>query len=415
MLDAMTAAALAAWTATVGPSCDGAKPVLQEYRMDAGHSITEFSIRFAFSRVKGRITEGNGTILYDPVTPAASSISVVLNTKSLDTGWPHRDEHLRTSDFFDVEKFPTIEFRSTRLSETGDGWNAEGDLTMHGVTKRVAIPFQFTQPPTRSPESRWMILNVAGSTRLSRLDFGILGGSAFNSWFDKARAATMGDSVDIEIELEGYWPDAASQRSPQVEAALQRIVANGVPSQIARLDSASRTWTPAQAAGYLTGYDYVVRALIATCRIPDAAALAGALARLYPESHRAALIQAFTLGVSGDPAGADRKYAEGKRLFRPPVRDPNEKFPQDDDTWWYLDQLARTAHELGYRAEVVPLARAIAELYPQTARAMTTYGQALAAVGDAKGASTAYSRALEIDPRESRAMEWRRRLGSATP
>lgn len=383
--------------------------------MDAGHSITEFSIRFAFSRVKGRITEGNGTILYDPATPSASSISVVLNAKSLDTGWPHRDEHLRTSDFFDVEKFPTIEFRSTRLAETAGGWNAEGDLTMHGVTKRITIPFHFAQPPTRSPESRWMILNITGSTRLSRVDFGILGGSTFNSWFDKARAATMGDSVDIEIELEGYSPDAASQRSPQVEAALQRIVANGVQNQIARLDSVSRSWTPAQAAGYLNGYDYVIRALIATCRIPDAVALAAALARLNPESHRATLIHAFTLGLSGDPAAADRKYAEGKRLFRAPVRDPKEKFPQDDDTWWYLDQLARTGIELGYRSDVVPLARVIAELYPETARAMTTYGQSLAAVGDAQGAATAYDRALAIDSRETRAMEWRRRLGTPAP
>src|SRR2546423_3760510 len=107
---------------------------LQEYRVDAGHSIIEFSIGFAFSRVKGRFTQTHGTILYDPVDPANSSVTVVLETPSLDTGWPHRDEHLKTSDFFDVERYPTITFQSTRLRRSRNEWVADGQLTMHGVT-----------------------------------------------------------------------------------------------------------------------------------------------------------------------------------------------------------------------------------------------------------------------------------------
>jgi Flp pilus assembly protein TadD len=99
-----------------------------------------------------------------------------------------------------------------------------------------------------------------------------------------------------------------------------------------------------------------------------------------------------------------------KQIFQPPVPDPNEKFPQVDENWYYLDQLAQNAMEWGFRAQAVPLARTIADLYPAVARAHTTLGTILAANEDVKGAATAYARALEIDPRETRALEWRRRL-----
>ena len=76
---------------------------IHEYAVDAGHSIVEFSVGFALTHVKGRFTDWTGTILYDSITPANSSITAILQTTSLDTGWPHRDQHLRTTDFFDVE------------------------------------------------------------------------------------------------------------------------------------------------------------------------------------------------------------------------------------------------------------------------------------------------------------------------
>src|SRR5262245_35719146 len=78
----------------------------REYTVDFGHSIVEFSIGFAFNRVKGRFTAAKGAILYDEQNVANSSVTMVIESKSIDTGWPHRDEHLRTDDFFDVEKYP---------------------------------------------------------------------------------------------------------------------------------------------------------------------------------------------------------------------------------------------------------------------------------------------------------------------
>ncbi|HTK50643.1 MAG TPA: YceI family protein [Gemmatimonadaceae bacterium] len=383
---------------------------LREYTVDFGHSIVEFSIGFAFSRVKGRFTSAKGTILYDDANPANSSVTMVIDAKSIDTGWPHRDEHLRTDDFFDVDKYPTIVFQSDRLAQTTEGWVANGQLTMHGVTRSVAIPFHFPRLPSRSPESGWMVLNADAALRLKRTDFAILGGSTHNAWFDKARAATMADSVDVSLEIEAYSPDAASQRSAGVDAVLQRIQANGVQSQIDRLTEAKRTRPAAAQAGLINGGDLVARGLIATGRIADALELSRALAELFPTETRAAAVYALALAISRDTAGAIREYARMKQIFRAPAPDPNERFPQDDETWYYLDQLARTTIEWRHPAEGMALARTVAELHPATARAHTTLGVLLAEMGDAKGAAAAYARALDVDPRETRALEWRRRL-----
>jgi polyisoprenoid-binding protein YceI len=399
--------ALLAVLSTVGQA---PAPLLQEYAVDAGHSIVEFSLGFAFSRIKGRFTQVKGTVLYHPTDPSQSSVTVIIESNSLDTGWPHRDEHLRTSDFFDVERFPTIMFQSEQVRVSGSTWLAEGPLTMHGITKRIVIPFRFDQPPTRSPESRWMILNAAGALRLARKDFGIVGGDTFNSWFTKARNATMSDSVDIELEIEGWLADAGSQRPPGLAEALERIRTGGVEAQLARLRSFKEGKTPQQFAAYFRGGDLVTRALIAEKRVPEAVALSRGLTELFPELPSAYLVHGYTLAAAGNPKASDQQFARARELFRPPVRDPAEKFPQDDEFWYYNDELVRTSLEWGRAKEAVPLARALTGLYPGTARSHTSYGRALAATGDYAGAAAAYAKALEVDPRDTKALEWKRRL-----
>jgi predicted Zn-dependent protease len=131
---------------------------------------------------------------------------------------------------------------------------------------------------------------------------------------------------------------------------------------------------------------------------------------LYPNSHQVRLVNAFVLTLNKDKHGAAADFVKAKEVFRAPVRDPNEKFPQVDDTWWYLDQLVQTAIEWGYASQAVPLARAVAELYPETARAHVTYGESLVLSGDSKGAAAAYTRAVQVNSRETRALEWQRRL-----
>ena len=118
----------------------------------------------------------------------------------------------------------------------------------------------------------------------------------------------------------------------------------------------------------------------------------------------------FALAVANDKSGSAREYAKAKEIFRPPPRDPNEKFPQVDDTWYYLDQIVQTSIESGHAREAVGLAATIAAIYPDMSRAFTTYGRALAASGDGRAAAAQYAKALQLDPAETSALEWRRRL-----
>src|SRR6185295_14816345 len=110
------------------------------------------------------------------------------------------------------------------------------------------------------------------------------------------------------------------------------------------------------------------------------------------------LVNGFALDASGDRTGAAKSYERAKQVFVPPVVDPNEKFPQVDNKWWYADGLVRSALEWGRVREAVALARATAGIYGSTARAHATLGLALAQAGDAAGARAEYARALELDP-----------------
>jgi polyisoprenoid-binding protein YceI len=382
-----------------------------EYTVDAGHSPVEFSIGFALTHVKGRFTQWRGTILYDSINPGNSSISAIFETKSLDTGWGNRDRHLRTSDFFDVERFPTVTFHSERLRSVGNSWVAEGPLTMRGVTKTIAIPFRLVTPaPMRSALDRAMMLHVAGSVRLARADFGILGGSTYNSWFDRARAATMADSVDITFEIESWRTDAAAVRPPPVEAALQRIATEGVDAQVKRLRERRDTTDSSQWPSITFGQTFVTLALLLTGRTSQSVAFARSLVDLFPGSTNAHLALGLASESAGDRQTALRAYARAKELYVPRKRDPNEQFPQDDPNWYYFDAFVRIQLEAGKVAQAVNFARVIAEMYPDVARAYSRHGEALALVGRRNEAAEAFARALQLDPMESRAMAYRRAL-----
>lgn len=384
---------------------------VHEYAVDAGHSIVEFSIGFALTHIKGRFNQWRGTILYDSINPANSSITAIFEVKSLDTGWPHRDSHLRTSDFFDVEHYPTITFQSTRLVQDGSSWVAEGPLTMHGVTRAVRLPFHFLPgSPQRSAESRNMTLNLSGSIRLARADFGIVGGSTYNSWFDRARSATMSDSVDITFEVEAWRADAITTLYPPIEQAVERIATSGVDAQVKRLRDLRAKTDDTHWANYLTGQELLVRTLVLSGKTTDAVALARVLTELFPRSTPAFLALGFAQDAAGDRSAAARSYKQGVQLYSPPKHDATEEFPQDDEDWYWADQLVRIALEAGRTATALELARVVAEIYPQIARAQSRYGEALALAGQRTAADEAFSKALTLDPMETRALEYRRRL-----
>ena len=414
-----TLIALAAVPAAL--SAQRQRPAIDEYAVDAGHSIIEFSIPFAFTRVKGRFTQWTGTMLYDRANPANSSVTAVIEAKSIDTGWPHRDDHLKTSDFFDIERYPRIVFQSDRLRSTATGWIADGKLTMHGVTKNVSLPIQVVAGgPQRGPESKTLLLDAASEMRIARKDFGINGGSQYNSWFTAARAATMGDSVSISIEVEGWMPDVASQRSAGVDVNAKRLESGGVPAYVDRLrqarDSAQRgrsiTGVPGPAwPVYFTGQDLTLRAVVADGRMANALALSDALTSLF-DTWRSYLLRGYVLSVSGNDRDASAAFARAKSMYKPPPPS-NEKFKQVDEDWWQANQLALDALELGQGKAALQIARLLTEIYPTWARAFVTVGRALAAEGDIRGAEQAFAAALKLDPDETRAIEWSRRLKGA--
>ena len=123
-----------------------ALPVLaqESWTVDKGHSTATFKIRHFTANVVGQFRDFDATINLDRANPAKSSVEFTIQATSVDTNSENRDKHLRSPDFFEVEKFPTITFKSSAIAAKGkDAFAVTGDLTMHGVTKRVTLPVTF--------------------------------------------------------------------------------------------------------------------------------------------------------------------------------------------------------------------------------------------------------------------------------
>src|SRR5882672_6979742 len=107
-----------------------------EYSIDPNHSNVGFTVRHIVSNVKGQFGEFSGNFSYDPKAPEKASVEAAIQTKSINTNVDKRDAHLRSPDFFDVGKFPTMTFKSTSVKSVGPGkLEVAGNLTLHGITK----------------------------------------------------------------------------------------------------------------------------------------------------------------------------------------------------------------------------------------------------------------------------------------
>ena len=175
----------------------------EKYQIDRAHSSVGFSIRHFVSRTTGRFNQFNGMIDYDPAAPEKMMIETTIQTRSIDTGNDRRDGHLRGADFFEVETYPTIMFKSTSAKMDGEKILVTGDLTMHGVMKSITIPVTVlgvgTHPQRNTP--------LAGfETELTLLcsDFGV------NSWANFANV--LGDEVRVSIAIEAGPPRQAQSQ-----------------------------------------------------------------------------------------------------------------------------------------------------------------------------------------------------------
>ncbi len=164
--------------------------------VDKQHSSASFKIRHLMSNVTGYFRDLEGTILMDRADPAKSSVEFTIRSASIDTREPDRDEHLRSPDFFEVTKYPAITFKSTSVvPKSKTQFDVTGDLTMHGVTKRVTLPVTLEgfMRDARGIERA----GFSTETTLDRKEYNI----SWNRVLDEG-GVLLGDDVKVVIELE---------------------------------------------------------------------------------------------------------------------------------------------------------------------------------------------------------------------
>jgi len=181
-----------------------------DYKIDPAHSIVGFAIRhFEINWVEGRFKDFSGMIHYDDHDVTKSTVEFTAKIESIDTGVAPRDKHLRTADFFDAEKFPEMTFKSTSVERKGkNGYVLNGDLTLKGVTKPVALPFTITGAiKDNGGNTRF---GIDAQTKINRRDFGITWGKTLESGgFD------VGNEVTIKLQLEAVKPKPAAPAAGQ--------------------------------------------------------------------------------------------------------------------------------------------------------------------------------------------------------
>ena len=190
------------------PTAGAAAQVLaaQKYDIDPPHSEVGFGIRFmGLTTVHGRFTDYRGTIMYVDGDIARSTVSVLIDARSIDTGVRLRDNDLRGPSFFATDSFPSIFFQSTRIEPVAAGLVAHGILKMRGVTREVALPFTVMHGKMKDAWGHTRI-GFAGAMRLNRHDYGVNGQNFWNQFVDLSRM-TLADTVDIELTIEGFVLD----------------------------------------------------------------------------------------------------------------------------------------------------------------------------------------------------------------
>ena len=171
----------------------GAKTV---WKLDPAHTLVEFSAKhLMISTVKGRITDVEGTIYVDANEPFNSSVEATLNAATLDTRVEQRDQHLRSGDFLDVEKFPKITFRSTDIQGDEQNFKLTGDLTIRDVTRSITLDVTF-EGQTKDPWGGER-LGFSASGKLDRRDFGL----TWNVLLESG-GLTVSNDIKIQIEVE---------------------------------------------------------------------------------------------------------------------------------------------------------------------------------------------------------------------
>ena len=172
------------------------------YNFDKAHSFISFRIKhMGLIEVPGFFRDFTGKVNYNADDVTKSSVEFTAKMTSVDTGVTPRDNHLRTADFFEVEKYPEMTFKSTKVEKAGDGWKLTGDLTIKDVTKSVEIPFNITGfiPGGEKAGPR---MGIAGETTINRRDFNVnYGGNVPGT-----DIPSLADDVRVVLQIEAIKP-----------------------------------------------------------------------------------------------------------------------------------------------------------------------------------------------------------------
>jgi polyisoprenoid-binding protein YceI len=168
------------------------------WNIDPAHSVAEFKVKhMMISNVKGQFAKVSGKLTLVESDLAKSRVEASIEAASIETREPQRDAHLKSADFFDVEKFPTLSFKSTKVSQIQDGELAvEGDLTIHGVTRKVTFAVEGPTPPAKDPWGNTRV-GVSATTKINRKDFGLTWNTALETG-----GILVGDEVTITLDVQ---------------------------------------------------------------------------------------------------------------------------------------------------------------------------------------------------------------------
>ena len=168
------------------------------WQIDPVHTTVGFSVRhMMISNVRGQFTKVAGTITAKDSDPASVKVEATIETSSIDTRSADRDADLKSANFLDVAKYPTMTFKSKKIEPAGTGkWKMVGDLTLHGVTKEVTLEVEGPTAPIKDPYGNTRA-GASATTKINRKDFGLAWNKAL-----EAGGAVVGDEVTVSIDVE---------------------------------------------------------------------------------------------------------------------------------------------------------------------------------------------------------------------
>lgn len=281
---------------------------MTKYDYDTPHSAVEFTIGFmGLTNVRGRFADYAGTVMFDSEDITKTTTTVIIKTESIDTDNDWRDKHLKSSDFFDVEKYPHITFQSQSVTRSADGYVMHGTLIMHGVSKEIDVPFKVLHEEAKDGWGNRRIGLVA-ELKLNRKEYGVVGGTFWNKQIDLNRMA-LTDDVTISLSVQGRIANMnkmnfrKGEKPPIGELFLSKINEEGIESGLKFYSEAksqhAEEYSFSEWDIQLTG-----SRLLGAEKVDEAIAVFELAAKEYPESADSfdSLAEAYAAQGNGDMA-----------------------------------------------------------------------------------------------------------------